>query len=59
MMTLKIDGELRHASDHYPYIEKLAKGELSPSPVGVGTACGSTVTVESLRAIPMSTKSQK
>jgi DNA-binding transcriptional MerR regulator len=49
IMTLSIDGELRHAGDDYHYIQAMKKSELPPAPVGISTAYGSTVTVESLK----------
>ncbi|MCL2603772.1 MAG: MerR family transcriptional regulator [Defluviitaleaceae bacterium] len=48
IMTLKINGELRHAGDDYPYIEAVKENGLPPAPVGISTAFGSTVTVTSL-----------
>ena len=50
IMAVKVNGELRHAGTHYPYIAKLQEPDFELcSPVRVGAAWGSTVTVESLR----------
>jgi len=50
VMAVKVNGELRHAGTHYPYINKLKEpnNEIG-SKVRVTSDFGSTVTVESLR----------
>jgi len=50
VMAVKVNGELRHAGVHYPYIEKLKEPDNEiGSRVRVTSDFGSTVTVESLR----------
>jgi len=50
IMAVKVNGELRHAGTHYPYINKLKKTDFELySPVRVGAAMDSTVTVEHLK----------
>ena len=51
MMAVKINGEVRHINDDYGYIRAFQGNPdfCLSSPVKIATACGSTVTVESLR----------
>jgi len=53
ILFVKVNGELRHAGNHYEYIQKIKENSLLPAPVRITPSWDSTLTVQSLRVTEM------
>jgi hypothetical protein len=53
ILFVKVNGELRHAGNHYKYIQKIKENPLPPAPVRITPSWDSTLTVQSLRVTEM------